>query len=116
MGRAYDFTETEILKIKNEFGFVCAACGCDDEEHIEADHWYPKNKKYGVALCRFCNGSKGSAILPIKPLLPRKAPGNNDKSMYKAMIKENRKVWVEYCNRYKSNKKDLRKLKFEAPF
>lgn len=116
MARKFDFTAAEILAIKVAFGYVCAACGCDDEDHIEADHWVPGDKTHGVALCRFCNATKHNHYLPIRPLSPRVAPGDNDKAMYKAMIKENRKVWAEYCGMYKSKKVNIRKLKFEAPF
>ena len=101
MSRTFDFSAKERETILARYGYVCAACGCDDEEIMEADHWQAGSKDAGVCLCRVCNRNKSNHKLPGKPLPVRPAVEAITHQEYKLRVRENRAAFNQWANLYR---------------
>jgi len=99
--RKYDFSEAEKTRIKQAFGYICAACGSDDPDNLSADHWLSGDASdSGVCLCLFCNTVKGKTAIPeslrLNPRNPLKVISHPE---YRLQVAANRKafgVWVNF--------------------
>lgn len=115
----WEWTKEEKDAIFASFGGICAACGSDDPETLEADHWLFGSKSHGgVCLCGPCNRAKGKALVPVELRLKRKNPLNIvTHAEYKIQIAANRAEWGIWVGKYRGVKGNPYKLNhFIAPF
>lgn len=114
--REYDFDDAKKEKVKARYRWTCAACGCDDRRFMHVDHWHAgDHKSPGVCLCGACNLAKGTARLPMKPLLPRDPCDPLDKPTHDARMEINRKAWEDYVSNYRGKRGKSKAFAFEAP-
>ena len=118
------FSAAQRSFLLDSFGYVCAACGCDDSAILEIDHWIPNNGMNtvvdnGVVLCRVCNGAKHDSRINAANLKPRKAIDSESHRAYRVRESENRTAFAEWVKAYgvKGNSTiEKKKSKFVAPW
>ena len=108
----------------DSFGYVCAACGCDDSAILNIDHWVPFNGSNttidnGVVLCAACNGAKHDYRIACAKLSPRKAIDADSHMVYRVRESANRAAFAQWVKTYGVKGKatiEKKKSKFVAPW
>lgn len=118
------FSAAQRAFLLDSFGYVCAACGCDDSAILEIDHWTPNNGgntviDNGVVLCRACNGAKHDSRINATNLKPRKAIDADSHMLYRVRESANRSAFAEWVKAYGVkgvSTIEKKKSKFVAPW
>ena len=120
------FSAAQRAYLLDSFGYMCAACGCDDSSPkvLQIDHWQSFNGTNtvidnGVVLCAACNGTKHDFRINAANLKPRKAIDSDSHRAYRIRESENRAAFADWIKTYGVKSKTLvpRKApKFVAPW
>lgn len=121
--REYDFSPAKKEFVKLYHGYICATCGCDDPEHMTADHFIAADvTDAGVCMCQHCNTMKAALYIPEQfRFIPRDPIKALTHSEYKMCVSENRlafKKWLLTFRYFKEGYNyNLKAIKFfKAPY
>jgi hypothetical protein len=118
------FSTDQRKELLRQYDYVCAACGCDDIDILECDHWVPFNGENttianGVILCSVCNGNKHDYFVDCAKLVKRETIETDSRKVYRLRESANRAAfaqWIKQCGVKKNEKIKKKQQKFKAPW